>query len=50
MKATEFIAGFSAAGRIKVNPPQIGDSYIANRQIGGEWVKARLTWDGKEWR
>ena len=49
MTAQQFMQGFSAAGRISAPEPKIGDSYIANRQVAGQWVKVRLTWDGKEW-
>jgi hypothetical protein len=50
MTAQQFMAGFSSAGRINAPELQVGDSYLANRKIGGVWVKVRLTWDGKEWR
>jgi hypothetical protein len=50
MKAQQFMSSFSSAGRLTVDPPKIGDSYIATRRIDGEIVKVRVTWDGKEWR
>ena len=50
MTAQQFMASFSSAGRIEAPEPQVGDSYLANRKVAGEWVKVRLTWDGKEWR